>query len=231
MNSWAKVLFLLVCSGAIVLVILQRDTIAQLRSKVQQHEAEPRITEPAQPLSATISDSLAPDENEHRELLRLRNEVTNLRRTSNEQRSDIEAASNTLQTLSAARRSDSTKLRQVQRENRKLLAEREDHPRPPGVPRQGAWVGIVMQEASTLAAVVGSDHGVVVSDVLKGGPGERAKLKELDVILKVDGQEITGTADLKSLLAQKTVGHPMLLEILRNKVLINVEVTPREWPQ
>src|SRR3954466_11685250 len=107
MNSWAKVLFLLVCSGAIVLVILQRDTIAQLRSKVQQHEAEPRITEPAQPLSATISDSLAPDENEHRELLRLRNEVTNLRRTSNEQRSDIEAASNTLQTLSAARRSDS----------------------------------------------------------------------------------------------------------------------------
>jgi len=78
---------------------------------------------------------------------------------------------------------------------------------------------------------LGSEAGVVVIDVVKEGPGDRAKLKETDVILKVDGQQITGTADLKAILAHKAVGQPMIFEVMRNQALINVEVTPRDWPQ
>jgi S1-C subfamily serine protease len=111
------------------------------------------------------------------------------------------------------------------------MAEREDRPRPPSVPRVGAWLGIAMQEIGPLAATLGSERGVVVNGVVKDGPADRAKLRDLDVILKVDGQEITGTGDLKAFLSQKTVGQPMLFEVLRDKTLMSVEVTPRDWPQ
>jgi len=212
---------LLVCAASILLTI-QHNTVKRLRA--ESHETESPL--PPEPSPTTTSPAW--DQQEHEELLRLRNEVAHLRSTSSESLTQIQELSNSVQTLIASAIRNSRKLRALEVEN--AASKGEPPPLPSGV-RTGAWIGIAMQDGKSLTGLTGATNGVVVSHINGNSPADRANLKELDVILKVDGTEVVGVGDLGALIASKTVGRPIILDVMRDKEIIKVEVTPTDWPK
>ncbi|MDF1832008.1 MAG: DegQ family serine endoprotease [Porticoccaceae bacterium] len=59
-------------------------------------------------------------------------------------------------------------------------------------------------------------RGVLVTEVAEGSPAEKAGLNAGDVILEVNGQTTTSTAQLRSQIGMETVGERVKLKILRN---------------
>ncbi len=59
-------------------------------------------------------------------------------------------------------------------------------------------------------------HGVLVTDVVKENPAEKAGLKSGDVITEVNGDASTSTAQLRSQIGMKAIGEKIELSILRN---------------
>ena len=59
-------------------------------------------------------------------------------------------------------------------------------------------------------------RGVLVTEVAEGSPAEKAGLNAGDVILEVNGQTTTSTAQLRSQIGMEAVGERVKLKILRN---------------
>ena len=59
-------------------------------------------------------------------------------------------------------------------------------------------------------------HGVLVTDVVKGSPAEKAGLKSGDVITAVNGDPSTSTAQLRSQIGMKAIDEKIELMILRD---------------
>ncbi len=80
-------------------------------------------------------------------------------------------------------------------------------------------LGIAIQEVNqALAQNFGlkSPTGALVAQVEKGSPGEKAGLKSGDVILKLDGKEISRSSDLPPMVSSLKPGSKITLEIWRN---------------
>jgi serine protease Do len=80
-------------------------------------------------------------------------------------------------------------------------------------------LGIAIQEVDqALAQNFGlkSPTGALVAQVEKGSPGEKAGLKPGDVILKLDGKEISRSSDLPPMVSSLKPGSKITLEIWRN---------------
>jgi serine protease Do len=79
-------------------------------------------------------------------------------------------------------------------------------------------IGVTWQQnikPETLKAM-GFDHGVIVSDVKKDGPAEKAGLKADDIILAVNDKPLKDGDDLMSRVADMPVGTPCLLTVDRD---------------
>ncbi|MEO0050053.1 MAG: PDZ domain-containing protein [candidate division WOR-3 bacterium] len=64
-------------------------------------------------------------------------------------------------------------------------------------PREG-WLGVVAEEmSSAMLAALGIEHGVLVAEVIKDGPGAKAGLKMGDVILEIGGEKVKSIRDLR----------------------------------
>ena len=74
-------------------------------------------------------------------------------------------------------------------------------------------------------------RGVIVVEVLPGGPADTAGLRRGDLLLKLDGEEIVGQADLRSHEAALAPGTIARLEGLRNGIPFSLEVTLMQRPQ
>ncbi len=70
-------------------------------------------------------------------------------------------------------------------------------------------------KAETLKAL-GVDHGVIVGDVTKGGPAEKAGLKANDIVLGINGQPIKNGDELVARVADMPVGTPATLSVDRD---------------
>ena len=96
---------------------------------------------------------------------------------------------------------------------------------------QGPWVGISVGPAdgvlrSQLRLPEGT--GVVVTQVVPGGPAAEAGVEAHDVLLSVDGKPIAGGEDLdKVLAAAKPDGAPLSLKLLRSGQTLEKQVKPR----
>jgi serine protease Do len=80
-------------------------------------------------------------------------------------------------------------------------------------------LGIAIQEVNqALAQNFGlkSPSGALVASVEKGSPGEKAGLEPGDVILKLDGKEISRSSDLPPMVSSLKPGAKVTLEVWRN---------------
>ena len=95
------------------------------------------------------------------------------------------------------------------------------------------WLGVVIQNIDEDLAKsfdLENTEGVLIAEVSKGSPAEKAGLKEGDVIKKLNGHKIESVDDLRNRIALTRPGTKIELEILRNGKRKTVEVTIGEQP-
>jgi len=96
------------------------------------------------------------------------------------------------------------------------------------------WLGVRIQAVtSQLAESFGlkEKKGALVSQVFKGGPAEKAGIKQGDVIVEFDGKEIVNFNDLPRIVASTPVGRTVTITILRNGKTIPLQVSVAEMEE
>lgn len=90
-----------------------------------------------------------------------------------------------------------------------------------------AWLGIAMRNVDDLVAQrYGMDHptGVIIEKVMEDSPAEKAHLKPLDIILKIDGKEMNSSNEVQSAIALRKPGEVVTLSILRDGKPMKIQV-------
>jgi serine protease Do len=95
------------------------------------------------------------------------------------------------------------------------------------------WLGVGIQElteelAGQFGVKVGD--GVLVSNVMPGGPSERAGLKAGDVILEFNTTKVSSVHQLQRLVAEAAVGTSSQVKVLREKQPLALTVVLGEQP-
>ncbi len=93
------------------------------------------------------------------------------------------------------------------------------------------WLGVQIQdvnEAMHDALGMGDRKGVLIADVFKGQPADKAGIKRGDVVLSVDGKNVETSNDLKNTVAYITPGKKVPIVIFRNGKEITLEVVLKE---
>lgn len=95
------------------------------------------------------------------------------------------------------------------------------------------WLGVVIQDVSEdLAASFGLKEakGVLISEVQKDSPADKAKLKQGDVLLKLNNTPLEDTSDLRNRVALIIPGTKADFEIIRDGKTKNIQVVIGEQP-
>jgi Do/DeqQ family serine protease len=95
------------------------------------------------------------------------------------------------------------------------------------------WLGIVIQDVTDeLASSFGvrEREGVLVADVMKGGPGEAAGLRPGDVIVEFGGTRIREVPDLQRRVANVAPGQTVAIGVVRDRASQRVQVPVGEMP-
>jgi S1-C subfamily serine protease len=69
------------------------------------------------------------------------------------------------------------------------------------------------------------EEGVVVAGLVPNGPAEQSGLKEGDVMLSLNSEEVSTRKDLYRCLWQHSPGERIALEVMRENALRRVDVT------
>jgi len=70
--------------------------------------------------------------------------------------------------------------------------------------------------------------GLRVASVVPAGPGDRAGLRDGDLLLTVDGHEVATAQDLQRLMFADTIGRRLAITVMRNGALVDVIAEPTE---
>ncbi|QEL55008.1 DegQ family serine endoprotease [Chromobacterium paludis] len=92
-------------------------------------------------------------------------------------------------------------------------------------------IGVVVQELSKeLAASFGlsKPSGALINAVDPKGPAQKAGLKAGDIILRVNGQDVSSSADLQRLISNETPGKAITLDVWRSRAQISIRAVPEE---
>jgi len=90
-----------------------------------------------------------------------------------------------------------------------------------------AIIGVqVTSVAPTLPAQenLASDHGVLIAEVTKGGPADRAGLRPADIIVQLDNKEVRDTTSLSDILLNKKPGDTVPVQVQRGNQQVTVNV-------
>jgi S1-C subfamily serine protease len=79
-----------------------------------------------------------------------------------------------------------------------------------------AWLGVFAHAL---------EEGVVVAGVVPGGPGEKGGLREGDLIVSFNAEEVGSRRDLYTRLWRHEPGERLSLEVMRDNKVCRVEVT------
>ncbi len=91
-----------------------------------------------------------------------------------------------------------------------------------------AWLGVWFQKITPeMGEKFGLENGngVLISEVIKGSPADKAGLKAGDVIVRLNGTEITGSNQFQQEIMYREVGEKIELTIIRNQEQNTVSVT------
>jgi Do/DeqQ family serine protease len=95
------------------------------------------------------------------------------------------------------------------------------------------WLGIVIQDVTDeLASSFGvrESEGVLVSDVMRGGPGDAAGLRPGDVIVELGGTKIREVPDLQRRVANVAPGQMVTVGVVRDRAPQRLDVRVGEMP-
>lgn len=94
------------------------------------------------------------------------------------------------------------------------------------------YLGVSMVDLSTaylqyykLIQESGLSNGVIVSDVVKNSPAEKAGIKSGDIIIGIEDEKVTNVAYLRYYLYQHNVGDKIKIKVYREKDEKTIEVT------
>jgi len=96
-----------------------------------------------------------------------------------------------------------------------------------------AWLGVTIQPVDqNMADYYGQDkpRGVLISTVNEDTPAEKAGLREQDIILSVDGEEVNTVSRLRNIISLSPIGEAVELQIIRNGKEKQIMVTLDELP-
>jgi membrane-associated protease RseP (regulator of RpoE activity) len=103
-----------------------------------------------------------------------------------------------------------------------------DAPNAPFIWRTGArrQIGVgITPLTKQLAEHFGVDGGIMINDVRKDSPADKAGLKAGDIIVEVEGSAVKGEGDVLKAIAEKKEGD-ISLTIVRDRNRQTVRVTP-----
>ncbi len=95
------------------------------------------------------------------------------------------------------------------------------------------WLGVQIQEVTpAIAASLGlqSEHGALVAVVTPNGPAAKAGLKQGDVILSFDGNEVSRLRDLPRLVAEAAPDSDAKIKVWRNGQNVELQAKLGELP-
>ena len=100
------------------------------------------------------------------------------------------------------------------------------------------WIGVAVQEITPELAEsfkLRKIQGVLISEVVRGGPADQAKIKAGDILLAVDSKTLIDSTTMLDTIAALQPGKAVALKLLRNQKEVTVQVKigkrPRPKPQ
>jgi serine protease Do len=91
------------------------------------------------------------------------------------------------------------------------------------------WLGVMIQDLDqTTTEALGLDpntKGVLIGDVFKGQPADKAGIKRGDIVISVNGKTISNANELKNEIANVHPGAKVPVELLRSNKKVTVTVT------
>ena len=79
------------------------------------------------------------------------------------------------------------------------------------------WLGVVIQEVTPdIAEAIGVKEGILIAQVMKGSPADKAGLKVGDIIVAVNGKPISEVRDLQFRIMKTKPGTKVTLTVIRN---------------
>ncbi len=94
-----------------------------------------------------------------------------------------------------------------------------------------AYLGLAMMPGPVPAAWrdrLGRKTGLLVAQVVAGGPADRAGLRSGDLLLTVAGQPVAVSQDLQRQMFAEAIGRPLPITVMRNGALVDVIAEPTE---
>ena len=79
-----------------------------------------------------------------------------------------------------------------------------------------------------LAVRLDQKAGMRIEEVVSEGPAARAGLRPRDLLVRANGEAVTGAQSLQRLMLGDAIGQPLVLTVLRSEALVDVVVTPDE---
>ncbi len=94
-----------------------------------------------------------------------------------------------------------------------------------------AYLGLAMMPGPVPAAWrerLGRRSGLLIAQVVAGGPADRAGLRTGDLLLTVAGQPVAVSQDLQRMMFADAIGRPLSITVMRNGALVDVIAEPTE---
>src|SRR5215469_1262468 len=94
-----------------------------------------------------------------------------------------------------------------------------------------AYLGLAMMPGPVPAnwrERLGRKTGLLVAQVVTGGPADRAGVRQGDLLLTVAGNPVAVSQDLQRLMFSEAIGRPLAITVMRNGALVDVIAEPSE---
>ncbi len=233
--------------GLILLAVLQHTTISRLRAENQSLRGTAEASEAPHPDDRAAENQ--PLSDPQKELLRLRNEIHQLRET-------LGIETNEIQTL----RDQQTEIHQLRDQNKDLLRLRNEVHQlreqqeelealrasnaklfrtfegglssnqlalVDAVRKEGAILGIVTRSTDASSRY----SGAVFMQMMPNSPSAASDLKPGDIIVRIDGRPIQSIGELQAEMLLKKPGQTVILDVMRGDAPLRVPVQSRAWPE